>query len=80
MARGKKGQDLSIERSGSSSDRRTFRYTIWCPCGYVWDPPTTMFRHGDAQCPACGTDYVCDYGNDGGVGPTIKMVANDVDD
>jgi len=62
--KGKKGQGLEIEHVGSSSDQRTNRWRIWCPCGNVWCPPTTMLSRSCERCPRCDEYYRIDYNSE----------------
>lgn len=46
---------------GPSSDLRTNRWELTCPCGKTWKPTTTRLARRHEQCPRCKHEEEVDY-------------------
>lgn len=57
-----------VRHAGHSQDWRTNQWSVTCPCGKPYSPPSTMMAAQGATCPKCGTIAILDYNNE-----TIKF-------
>ena len=48
-----------------SSDYRTNKWELTCPCKKSWKPNTTMMAISRETCPKCNTEQIVDYNKEG---------------